>query len=150
MENQAINSDYSLYLLFLACEDTRSLKLPVTYSDDEMVGILDADIVSDYHKYSAILNAWFFERYLKDQYGRLWDLFEHTARMLTENKQDQSLYGSICRESFNHSWSVQSMLALGLFDLPLTSGASLMQFNKDEFESQMNTIWLFEEPEAFG
>ncbi len=71
--------------------------------------------------------------------GSLWDLFEHTARMLTENKQVQSLYGSICRELFNHRWSVQSMLALGLFDLPVTSGASLMQFNKDEFRSQKHS-----------
>jgi len=139
-------SEHALLELLKTCPDLEEANLPGTIQDGEMVSILDAKDYPVDLKIKDILGNWFYRTHLKDL--RIpWDNFGSIATAQGYDDTERELYRAICREAFNHSWDIQSQIAVGLFDVPFYNGESLKQFDSTSLKDQLMAIWHYEEPE---
>jgi hypothetical protein len=80
---------------------------------------------------------------------QLWDQLQQVARRHGLSEQAAGYYQSICRESYNHGWSVESMALLGILDVEPEDGSFFKRFGSDEeVVSAMREIWRYEEPKG--
>lgn len=139
-------SESALLHLLKNCPDLDLAALPGMFADGEAVSVVDAKTYPDDMKIKDILGQWFFQHHLQGQ-TKAWDSFGLIAKAEGFTQEEQQLYRAICREAFNHSWSIESQIALGLFDIPISSGNSLKYFAPDQLKAQLMAIWDYEEPE---
>ncbi|WP_390619427.1 hypothetical protein [Maricurvus nonylphenolicus] len=141
----------ALMVCLKACPDLAELGLPVTILDGEQVSIINSPDIPAFDKARMIISGWYYENSLrpgKSEHRDAWYQYSVLAEERGHSPEAVSLYRSICRESFNHGWSLQSMIALGL--LGSNPSAKLLQLDSTQLIDDLNQLWQYEEPEAFS
>lgn len=156
-----------LWLLVIGCEhkqspllsileqaaDFNQLPIPMTIgSSGTPSPITDPSVdLPDLVKLRFVLSAWLP---MKEGEGRslliqLWDQLESLALRQGYSEAEASYYRSLCRESYNHSWSLESMVLLGVLDASPGDGSFFRRFpDRAKGFAIMKAMWALEEPEG--
>lgn len=125
-------------------------KMPRMVNDGRITSILEPDQrLPSEERLKMVVAFWLTEEYKADgpMLLGLWERMGKMARAHGMNEEAAQLYRSICREAHNHSWSVQSQVALGLLDIPLEKATFLKRAgNSENALETMELIWEEEEP----
>lgn len=134
-----------------ACRDLADLDLPLTILDGQPVSIIDSPDIPDYEVSRMIIGSWYYKNHLapgandsRDSWGK----YSTAAEASGHSEAAVGLYRSACRESFNHSWSISSMVALGL--LGTAAQTELLRKDSQILIDDIKQLWEYEEPEALG
>lgn len=132
--------------LLCHCADLDGLRIPTMLGQGEVLTL--AQSAAQAPNEAWILSAWLFEK--EGLCIEHWDRLEQAAEKFGYGEMAAARYRAACRESVNHSWDPRSAIALGVYDLPVDRPMFFRDGESDEqFMSRIDTIWRWEEPEAF-
>ena len=144
--SEILDDDYPTVLdrLTLAT-DFDDIPLPVFVKDANSppVKMIYSEAVPYGEKLAQVITFWFFHKEIGSAGADKYKFCLAAAEKYGLEESDRELYRSVCRESVNHSWSVNSMLSLGVLGNP---EARLKKFDKDKIKDQIDAIWQHEEP----
>lgn len=144
----------ALLVLLKGSPDIESIMLPgIIKSDGSLGSILDEDAdLPLYDQLNFIIHGWLPVHASRESNDtgfliQRWDELQGIALRAGLKEGDANYYRSICRESFNHTWSLQSMAALGVLDINISAGSFFaMHPVPADAVNAMKGIWNYEEP----
>lgn len=133
------------------CPDLADLDLPIILHDGQPLSILDSPDIPDYEASRMAIGSWYYNNNLapgvRDSRDS-WRQYSTAAEACGHSEAAVYFYRSACRESFNHSWSLSSMVALGL--LGSAAQNELLRKDSQRLIDDIKQLWKYEEPEAEG
>lgn len=141
-----IQASSPLHELFCLSADLDGLRIPRMLGEGAETTV--AQSAAQLPNEAWILSAWLFEK--EGLCIEHWDRLRLAAEQFGYGKTAAAHFRAACRESVNHNWDPRSAIALGVYDLPVTTPSFFRDGESDEqFRSRIDTIWRWEEPEAF-
>lgn len=148
---QRLHVPSPLLWLFLQTQEINDLPMPMLMNAE---GAISSPVdptadISPQERLMLILYVWLPH---KEGPGRkalieLWDQLQITAEARGMSKEEASYFRMVCRESYNHGWSLESMVLLGIFDAEPQKGSFFDRFGiGSEASAIMREIWETEEP----
>lgn len=146
-ESDTYQASSPLHDLLCHSADLDGLRIPRMISEGKLTTTV-AESAAQQPNESFILSAWLFEK--EGLSIEHWDRLRHSAEKFGYGKQAAAHFCSACRESVNHRWDPRSAIALGVYDLPVSTPSFFRDGESDkEFRYRINRIWRWEEPEVF-
>jgi hypothetical protein len=150
---QQFSAPSALLWLIQNTQEIADLPLPMFMGDDgELASLLDPSVaIEPRAQLQMIITHWLPQ---KEGPGRrllieLWDQLQVTAERRGLSKEDAGYFRMICREAYNHGWSLESMTLLGVLDANPLEGSFFDRFGSGaEAMDAMKNIWRTEEPEC--
>lgn len=145
-EIDTIQASSPFHELLCHSADLDGLRIPRMLGQGEVMTV--AQSAAQAPNEGWILSAWLFEK--EGLSIEHWDRLGHSAEKFGYGKQAAAHFRSACRESVNHSWDPESAIALGVYDLPVSTPSFFRDGESDEeFRSRIDRIWRWEEPAVF-
>lgn len=149
---QAPKVPSSLLWLISQTEEIDDLPLPMMMGQEgKPVSVLDpASNMPPKDALRFVLTSWlpYKEGPKRSLLTQLWDELEQIAVSNGLTYREANYYRSICRESYNHGWSLESMILLGILDVRPDDASFFKRFPTSSGAMEtLRMVWQEEEPE---